>query len=155
MSTPSPKPTTARPALSLLPETVIEQGALWTLAVNRNQDLLGKSMLVLHRACTAVIDIEPAEWVSLRAELRRLVPAVDRLFRPDQFNFAFLMNLDAQVHLHVIPRYAGPRRWRGREFTDAHWGRAFGQEQRILDRPDLTRLAHDIRIGLRPDAAGT
>jgi hypothetical protein len=47
-------------ALSLLPETVIEQSALWTLAVNRNQDLLGRSMLVLHRACTAVIDIEPA-----------------------------------------------------------------------------------------------
>jgi diadenosine tetraphosphate (Ap4A) HIT family hydrolase len=118
-------------ALSLLPETVIEQSALWTLAVNRNQ------------------------WLSLRAELRRLVPAVDRLFRPDQFNFAFLMNLDAQVHLHVIPRYAGPRHWRGREFTDAQWGRVFGREQRILDRPELTRLAHDIRIELRHDTAAT
>jgi diadenosine tetraphosphate (Ap4A) HIT family hydrolase len=142
-------------ALSLLPETVIEQSALWTLAVNRNQDLLGKSMIVLHRPCTAVIDIEPAEWVSLRTELRRLVPAVGRLFRPDQFNFAFLMNLDAQVHLHVIPRYAGPRRWRGREFTDARWGRAIGQEQRILDRPELARLADEIRVELRHDAAAS
>ena len=46
-----------------------------------------------------MIDITPDEWASLRDELRRLVPALERLFQPDQFKFAFLMNLDAQVHL--------------------------------------------------------
>jgi diadenosine tetraphosphate (Ap4A) HIT family hydrolase len=80
------------------------------LAVNRNQDLLGKMMLVVRRHCTAVIDIAPDEWASLRDELRRLVPALGRLFHPDQFNFAFLMNLDSQVHLHVVPRHAWSRR---------------------------------------------
>jgi diadenosine tetraphosphate (Ap4A) HIT family hydrolase len=140
-------------SLNLLPETVIEQSALWTLAVNRNQDLLGKSMLVLHRACTAVIDIEPTEWISLQEELRRLVPAITRLYHPDQFNFAFLMNLEAQVHLHVLPRYASPRHWRGREFTDPHWGRAFGHEHRALDHPELELLAQEIRTELQHDAA--
>ena len=77
--------------LSLLPESVIEERPPWTLAVNRNQDLLGRTMVVLRRHCTTVIDIAPHEWVLLRDELRRLVPALDRLFHPDQFNFAFLM----------------------------------------------------------------
>jgi hypothetical protein len=53
--------------LSLLPESVIEERSSWTLAVNRNQDLLGKTMLVLRRHCTSVIDIARDEWALLRA----------------------------------------------------------------------------------------
>jgi hypothetical protein len=48
--------------------------------------------------CDAVIDIAPDEWALLRDELRRIVPALDRLFHPDQFNSALLMaesDLDA------------------------------------------------------------
>lgn len=129
-------------------ESVIEERPSWTLAVNRNQDLLGKTMLVLRRRCTAVIDIAPDEWALLREELRRLVPALDRLFHPDQFNFAFLMNVDAQIHLHVVPRYASSRRWQGRNFTDEHWGEAFGREQRLLPLAELQRLAREIRAQL-------
>ena len=140
--------------LSLIPESVIEERPAWTLAVNRNQDLLGKTILVLRRACTAVIEIEPDEWLRLHVELQRLVPAIARLFQPDQFNFAFLMNLDAQVHLHVVPRYASPRRWHDREFVDAHWGNVFGDEPRILDRSELRTLADEIRSQLpRRDTA--
>jgi diadenosine tetraphosphate (Ap4A) HIT family hydrolase len=134
--------------LSLLPESVIEERPSWTLAVNRNQDLLGKTMLVLRRHCDAVIDIAPHEWALLREELRRIVPALNRLFHPDQFNFAFLMNLDSQIHLHVVPRYRFSRRWHGRTFTDQHWGEAFGREQRALPSAELRLLANEIRSHL-------
>jgi diadenosine tetraphosphate (Ap4A) HIT family hydrolase len=105
-------------------------------------------MLVLRRHCTAVIDIAPEEWVALRYELRRLVAALDRLFEPDQFNLAFLMNLDAQVHLHVMPRYASTRRWHDRTFTDPHWGEAFGREKQPLPPSELQLLADEIRAQL-------
>ena len=52
--------------LSLSPETVIEERPSWNSAVNRNQDLLGKTMLVLQRPCESVIDIEVYEWIRLR-----------------------------------------------------------------------------------------
>jgi diadenosine tetraphosphate (Ap4A) HIT family hydrolase len=142
-----------RVPLSLIPETVIEERPSWTIAVNRNQDLLGKTMLVLRRGCVAVVDIEPDEWSSLHRDLQQLVPALERLFEPDRFNFAFLMNLDRQVHLHVIPRYASPRYWHEREFTDAHWGSAFGHEQHVLDRAELKLLAAEIRAQLQRDGA--
>lgn len=119
---------------------MIDEGAVWTLAVNRNQNLLGKCMVVLRRPCTAVTELEPGEWAALRDELRRLVPALDRLFRPDQVNHAFLVNEEAQVHLH-----AGPRTWQGRSFTDEHWGQVFGTEQRILPPDELKQLAREIR----------
>jgi diadenosine tetraphosphate (Ap4A) HIT family hydrolase len=134
--------------LRLIPESVIEETPAWTLAVNRNQGLLGKTMLVLRRECSAVIEMDPDEWSRLRLELQRVVPALERLFQPDQFNFAFLMNLDAQVHLHIVPRYASPRRWHDLDFVDSHWGSAFGHEQRVLDPEQLQALADEVRSQL-------
>jgi diadenosine tetraphosphate (Ap4A) HIT family hydrolase len=135
--------------LVLAPETVVRRGAVWTFAVNRNQDLLGKMMIVLERPCSAVIDLQPSEWAELHAELRQLVPALTRRFAPDQFNFSFLMNQDAQVHLHVIPRYRSQRTWRGQIFDDPNWGSAAGQEQRRLPLDALAELAQEISAELR------
>jgi len=71
--------------------TVIEQDDLWTLALNGT------------RTSSARL------WTSsrdraLQPEMRRVVAARGSLFQPGQFNFAFLMNVDAQVHLRVVPR---------------------------------------------------
>jgi diadenosine tetraphosphate (Ap4A) HIT family hydrolase len=130
---------------TLTPGTVVQEGPLWTVAVNHNQDLLGKTMVILNRPCEAVVAVDPAEWSALHVELRRLVPALTALFVPDQFNFAFLMNQNAQVHLHVIPRYATERDWRGLRFEDGHWGSAFGHEQRLLPPELLQQLAGETR----------
>jgi diadenosine tetraphosphate (Ap4A) HIT family hydrolase len=138
--------------LTPIPETVIEERAFWILAVNRNQDLLGKTILVLRRTCHAVVEIDAHEWRELRHEVQRLAPALDQLFQPDRLNYAFLMNRDAQVHLHVIPRYASPRRWHGKSFVDDHWGESFGNEQQPMQPAELGLLADEFRALL---ATGT
>ena len=127
-----------------MPQTIIRRGATWTMAVNRNQNLLGKTMLVLERPCSAVVDLRPAEWAELHAQIRELVLALRRCFAPDQINFAFLMNQDAQVHLHVIPRYQRQRTWNGEVFNDPHWGSAFGGEEHRLGPEALAKLAQLI-----------
>lgn len=139
---------TATVSFALDPATVIEDGDVWVLAVNRNQNLLGKTMLVLRRPCSTVVGLDQAESSSLQVEIVRITSGLRSLFEPDQFNYAFLMNVDAQVHLHVIPRYASPRTWRGREFTDANWGRPFGTDQLPLPSDDLAALAADVRTAL-------
>jgi len=140
--------------LQLDPATVIERGDLWTLALNRNQNLLGKTMIVLERPCTAVTDVDQAEWLALQPEIRRVVAALSSLFEPDQFNFAFLMNVDAQVHLHVVPRYASARRWFGRDFSDPDWGGPFGHAHHQLVADELVALTSEIQSAL-PEAAST
>jgi hypothetical protein len=45
----------------------------------------------------------------------------------------------------VVPRYAAPRRWRGHDFADEHWGRVFGPEQRLLAPGEPALLAGEIR----------
>ncbi len=130
------------------PESVVERAGSWTLAVNRNQNLLGKSILVLDRPCAAVTELTPDEWAELHQQIGRATTALAALFEPDQFNYAFLMNVDAQVHLHIIPRYQSARTWNGLEFADPNWGRAFGHEIRLLEADQLTHLAHEISSAL-------
>jgi diadenosine tetraphosphate (Ap4A) HIT family hydrolase len=134
--------------LVLDPSTVIREGPLWRVALNRNQDLLGKVVLVLRREADDLLDVTGEEWVSFTDELRRVRAAVDTLFRPDAWNHAFLMNADPKVHCHVVPRYADERRWGGQAFTDRHFGQVFGPEQRVLPGPQLAALRDEVRAQL-------
>jgi diadenosine tetraphosphate (Ap4A) HIT family hydrolase len=134
--------------ITLNPVTVIEFGDVWTIALNRNQNLLGKTMLVLQRPCAAVTELRTDEWVELHRQLRRVCAALDALFAPDLYNHAFLMNEHRQVHLHVVPRYKSERSWSGATFTDQRWGAVFGGDERRLSDEDLSALADVIRSRL-------
>lgn len=136
--------------IRLIPESIIDVSPNWTLAVNRNQNLLGKVMLIARRPVESVGSLETNEWLDLRGEIRRACAALDALFQPDQYNHAFLMNVDPQVHLHVLPRYRDERLWNGQVFSDTHYGSLFGSEQRILDPERLAPLADAIRGNLPP-----
>ena len=124
---------------------VVERGELWTLALNRNQDLPGKSILVLNRHCERVSDVATEEWASLHPYAKRVTSALDTLFAPDLYNLAFLLNFDAHVHLHVVPRYASPVEWRGETYTDEHYGSLFGKEQLPASEEALEELAEGLR----------
>ncbi len=120
---------------------MVERGKLWTFAVNRNQNLLGKSVLVLNRHCERVSDLTAEEWADLHRHIARVTAALDDLFAPDGYNFAFLMNLDAHVHLHAVPRYASLREWRGETYSDPYYGSLFGTEERLVTEETLRALA--------------
>lgn len=100
---------------------VIAQGDHWLVVLNRNQNLLGKSLLVLDRHEEQVIRLTEREWHELHVLLDRVTRAATDAFGPDHFNYAFLQNQDRHVHLHVVPRYATPRTVRGQSFVDSTW----------------------------------
>jgi diadenosine tetraphosphate (Ap4A) HIT family hydrolase len=104
--------------IQLAPETIIERGSLWTVALNRNQNLLGKVMLVLNRPLEQVILLRADEWADLHQHMRRVTLALTAAFQPDHFNYTFLQNQDRQVHLHIIPRYVASRSFAGETFED-------------------------------------
>ena len=124
---------------------MVERGALWTLTINRNQNLPGKSVLVLDRHCERVSDLTAEEWADLHPCIARVTAALDDLFAPDAYNFAFLMNLDAHVHLHIVPRYASPREWRGETYDDPHYGSLFGSEERSATEETLDALVDAVK----------
>jgi diadenosine tetraphosphate (Ap4A) HIT family hydrolase len=134
--------------VTFLAGTEIEKGGLWALGLNRNQSLLGKLMIFLERPCTTVSEVTPEEWTELHDHIRRTRVALDSLFEPDQYNYAFLMNEDAQVHMHVVPRYRSPRSWEGITVTDRNFGSLHEVTNINLPGESLTRLAEAIRTQL-------
>ena len=90
----------------------------WQVVVNYNQNKLGKCMVCLKRHDEDICNLSDEEVRDLWAIIRKLKVALTSCFQPDHFNYAFLMNQDAHVHLHVIPRYRGTRTFAGVEFQD-------------------------------------
>ncbi|HEX5440752.1 MAG TPA: hypothetical protein VFW76_07700 [Ktedonobacterales bacterium] len=113
-----PRANTSQNGIILDPATIIEQGTFWTLALNRNQNLLGKVMLLANRPVEEVTALTLDEWFALHIQIRRATTALIKAFQPDHFNYAFLQNQDRQVHLHIIPRYATSRMFEVLTFDD-------------------------------------
>jgi diadenosine tetraphosphate (Ap4A) HIT family hydrolase len=117
----------------------------WSLYLNHNQNLLGKVMLVLNRHCESVLELTADEWSQLRDEVREAQLALDRLFRPDQYNLMFLMNLDHHVHLHVVPRYRTARSYGGQAFDDPDFGSLATTPARRMTDEWLSGLVSALR----------
>jgi diadenosine tetraphosphate (Ap4A) HIT family hydrolase len=104
------------------PRRIFAESEHWAALLNTNQDLLGRCFLVLKRPETDVAALSDAEVTDLWALVRRVRAKLDTLWSPDHYNYAFLMNLDPQVHFHVVPRYRSERTFAGHTFVDPHFG---------------------------------
>jgi diadenosine tetraphosphate (Ap4A) HIT family hydrolase len=61
----------------------VRTGDYWRVAVNRNQNLLGKTIIVLRRHLERVAELTEEEWSELQAELRAVTLRLDEAFAPD------------------------------------------------------------------------
>jgi diadenosine tetraphosphate (Ap4A) HIT family hydrolase len=104
----------------------------WHVVVNHSQNYLGKIMLVLRRHATDVTALTANEQAELWRLLGEAKTALRGAFQPDHFNYAFLMNQDAHVHMHIIPRYAQPRVFAGITCIDGQLGQHYDLGSRIV-----------------------
>jgi diadenosine tetraphosphate (Ap4A) HIT family hydrolase len=100
---------------------ILHESTHWRVALNRNQSLFGKLVVVLRRHEESVAALTEAEWSELQGDVRWATERLRAAFAPDHFNYAFLQNQDRHVHLHVTPRYATPREVGGERFLDADY----------------------------------
>ena len=92
---------------------VLRESRHWRTALNRNQNLLGKTIVVLRRHEEAVAALSADEWTELQG-----------------------------VHLHVIPRYAGSRVVGNVTFDDSAYPNHYRPgEERRLGREQIDAIA--------------
>ena len=124
----------------------------WHVVVNWSQNYLGKVMLVLRRHETDVTSLAAAEQFELWTLLGQVKSALVGAFQPDHFNYAFLMNQDAHVHMHIIPRYAAPRQFGGMTFEDGRLGDHYALSSRIVPADIREQIALALRAHGLDDA---
>lgn len=103
-------------------ETVIAERPLWTLVLNENQATLGRVFFALRRHETDAANLTPDELTALWQFLRDAKAALYALFAPEHHNILFHMNLTPHVHMHLFPRYAGPRTFHDLTWLDEQYG---------------------------------
>ncbi|MGC4046421.1 MAG: HIT family protein [Armatimonas sp.] len=104
------------------PRFLIAQSERWAVVLNADQTLLGRCYLLLRRPETDVTALTDVELSELWAVTRKTKSVLKALWDPEHFNYAFLMNVDPQVHFHVIPRYEKRKEFSGGTYVDSSFG---------------------------------
>ncbi len=135
-------------ALTHIPDRrwLITESDTWALVLNTDQSLLGRCYLLLKRPETDPLALTQDELQELWLMARRARKALEDAWEPEHFNFAFLMNIDRQVHFHIIPRYKLKREFVGGTFVDPDFGGHYGTGvPRNLDDPTYDAVIAEIR----------
>ena len=111
---------------------IVKEYEHWTLMLARDsQRYLGRAIVWLARegGMQRFSEITDDEMAELRIVIKEYEVAVGKLWKPDFMNYCWLANLfsahGGHGHMHLIPRYQGPRVFEGIEFTDDRWGQNY------------------------------
>ena len=88
-----------------------------------------------------LIDLDAADRSALMDEVTRVGRALETLHRPDKLNVAALGNVVAQLHVHVIARYASDEAW-----PQPVWGRG---ERVAYSAPEAAGRIAGLREALK------
>ena len=128
------------------PATRIAQTDRWTVLLRPKQPTLGSLVLVCREPVLSFADVSAQGYEELRPVVRRAEATLREFVAYERINYLMLMMVDPDVHFHVIPRYAGSRRFGGVEFTDAGWPGAPVLDAAVsLDRATSDALVATLR----------
>ncbi|MDN5873011.1 MAG: HIT family protein [Sinobacteraceae bacterium] len=103
------------------PDTLIAEREHWLLLLRPKQATLGALILAAKGSETRFADLSAAAFAEFGTMVKAIETAAGKAFAYDRINYLMLMMVDPQVHFHVLPRYAGPRRFEGVQFADSGW----------------------------------
>ncbi len=129
------------------PETLVRAYRHWQVLVRPQQVTLGALVLVCADPARAFSQISVRAFEELAQVTVDLDAALTKVFAPDKLNYLMLMMVDPDVHFHVLPRYAAPRAFAGRDMKDAFWPKPVDLTQPVAVEAQLTGAVRDALIG--------
>jgi diadenosine tetraphosphate (Ap4A) HIT family hydrolase len=124
------------------PGSLVRAYRHWLVLVRPQQVTLGALVLVCTDQATAFSQISVRAFEELAQVTVDLDTALARAFGPDKLNYVMLMMVDPDVHMHVLPRYAAPKSFAGREMTDRFWPKPIDLTQPVEADAELARSVH-------------
>ncbi|MFH0831883.1 MAG: HIT family protein [archaeon] len=107
-------------------ELLIKDYKYWTIYLYKNQYYLGRVYIWAKREnAFDFMDITSEEQKEFFEIGRAVKKALKKLFNPDLFNWVSQGNITPHLHIHLIPRYASPRKFGEIDFNDERWGKNY------------------------------
>jgi diadenosine tetraphosphate (Ap4A) HIT family hydrolase len=103
------------------PQTIIHSFEYWSVLLRPAQTTLGALVLAAHEPAKAFSQLSAASFAEMHAVINQIELTLNKAFQFDKINYLMLMMVDPDVHFHIIPRYAQPKRFADTEFVDAGW----------------------------------
>jgi len=103
------------------PNSLVREFDHWLVLLRPAQVTLGSLVLAAKSDAIAYSDLPREAFAEQKDAVAAIEAALAAFVRYERINYLMLMMVDPNVHLHVIPRYPGARRWSGVEFPDAGW----------------------------------
>lgn len=124
--------------------SVLKEYPFWTLLLHERQRYLGRAVVWLARAgdMQRFSGLLPEELLKLRDITQEYEAVLDKLgFKPDHMGYSMLGNEmhlhKGHGHMHVVPRYKGPREFKGVTFVDDRWGSNHSPEMHFDLEPGI------------------
>ena len=119
----------------------------WRLSLRPGQVTLGSMVISATGPTSGAATAFGELGAEAGGELVRIMGEAERVglaLGAARMNFLALMLQDPIVHLHVLPRYAAPVTFSGREWVDADWPRPATLTAQELSDDELMALHADI-----------
>ncbi len=134
---------------------ILKEYKYWTLLLHEEQRYLGRSYVWLLRygGMQKFSEITDEEYAELRLIIREYEKAIDKIWKPDFMNYAWLGNIfthhGGHGHLHLIPRYEKEREFAGQNFIDTRWGKNYAPSDKFeVSEEVLEKIRDSISVYL-------
>ena len=132
------------------PVTLVAEFEHWLVLLRPSQPTLGSLVLAAKGDATAYSALPRAAFAEQADAVAAIERALTAFTRYERINYLMLMMVDPNVHLHVLPRYSGTRRWGDVDFPDAGWPKAPQLGNAVALLPEQVRdMAAELSLNFR------
>lgn len=100
---------------------LIKEFKNWYLLLRSDQVTLGSLVLIEKSLKTKYSEISDSSFEEFGDIVKKIEPALNKLFSYEKINYMMLMMRDDEVHYHIIPRYSEVKNFNSIEFIDNGW----------------------------------
>lgn len=100
---------------------LIKEFKNWYLLLRSDQVTLGSLVLIEKSFKANYSEISDLSFMEFGDIVKKIEPALNKLFSYKKINYMMLMMRDDEVHYHIIPRYSEIKNFNSIEFIDNGW----------------------------------
>jgi diadenosine tetraphosphate (Ap4A) HIT family hydrolase len=126
---------------------IITRGKYWDAKMHHNQNCLGRCLLWYKGKEKDLLELNEEEQKEFWALARKLKKALNKLFKPDKYNYLSASNQTTHLHFHIFPRYKEKRIFDGKTLKDKDYGK-LPLSENLVEEEFLWKIRDEIKRGL-------